>query len=182
MIYRFKLVSDEVNNFSRVIDINSDGTFLELRDAILDSVGYSHDNIDSFFLCTDEWEKQEEIMHEDLGLHPSDKDTWLMSETRLDELIEDTGQKLVFLFDNLAGRAFFMELKKIVAGKSLPTPECSQSVGKPPKQETGIDEVEEQLNKAAKAKKSDELDIFDETFEDGYDEDDYSRLNNFDQI
>ena len=59
MVYKFKLVSDEVSNFSREIEIDSNSTFLQLRNAILDSVGYSKDDIDSFFLCDDEWQLQE---------------------------------------------------------------------------------------------------------------------------
>ena len=92
MTYRIKLVSDEVNNFYRVIEIDSDATFLELRKAILDSVGYSTENIDSFAICSEDWEPQEEIMLEDTGFNSSDRDTYMMDNTRLSELIEDEGQ------------------------------------------------------------------------------------------
>ena len=61
MVYRFKLVSDEADNFSREIEIDSEASFLQLRNAILDSVGYSKDELDSFFLCDDDWQKEEEI-------------------------------------------------------------------------------------------------------------------------
>ena len=37
MIYKFRIVSDEVDNFKREICIDSDASFLELHDAILDS-------------------------------------------------------------------------------------------------------------------------------------------------
>ena len=43
MVYRFKLVSDEVSNFSREIEIDSENTFLQLRNAILESVDYTKD-------------------------------------------------------------------------------------------------------------------------------------------
>ena len=33
MIYKFRIVSDEVDNFKREICIDSDGSFLELHDA-----------------------------------------------------------------------------------------------------------------------------------------------------
>ena len=48
MVYRFKLVSDEVSNFSREIEIDSENTFLQLRNSILESVGYTKDELDSF--------------------------------------------------------------------------------------------------------------------------------------
>ena len=67
MVYRFKLVSDEVSNFSREYEIDSTATFLQLRNTILDSVGYSKDDFNSFFLCDDDWKKNEEITLEDMG-------------------------------------------------------------------------------------------------------------------
>ena len=111
MVYRFKLVSDEVSNFSREIEIDSENTFLQLRNAILESVDYTKDELDSFFLCNDEWERQEEITLEDMGNSASDVDQWLMENTPISELIEDEGQKLVFEFDYLTQRSFFLELK-----------------------------------------------------------------------
>lgn len=50
MVYRFKLVSDEASNFAREIEIDAESSFLLLRNAILDSVGYTKDDMDSFFL------------------------------------------------------------------------------------------------------------------------------------
>ena len=41
MVYRFKLVSDEVSNFAREIEIDSENTFLQLRNAVLDSVDFA---------------------------------------------------------------------------------------------------------------------------------------------
>ncbi len=105
MVYKFKLVSDEVSNFSREIEIDANSTFLQLRNAILDSVGYAKDDIDSFFLCDDEWQRQEEITLEDMG-SSSDQDIWIMGDTPLNELIEDEGQKLVFVFDYMTERSF----------------------------------------------------------------------------
>lgn len=178
MIYRFKLVSEEVNNFSRVIDIDADASFLDLRNAILDSVDYSKDNIDSIYICSDDWEKEKEVTHEDLGLSSSDTDTWLMAETPLSDLLEEERQKLIFLFDNLAGRAFFMELKEILTGTHLDAPVCKSKVGHAPKQEMELPEVEEKIAKIEKADTS--ATFFDSDFEDGYGDDDLSDLDMLD--
>ena len=40
MVYKFRLVSDEVDNFKREIDIDADATFMQLRNVICESVGY----------------------------------------------------------------------------------------------------------------------------------------------
>lgn len=38
MIYRFNLISDEVDDFKLEIQIDSDDTFLSLRNVILDAI------------------------------------------------------------------------------------------------------------------------------------------------
>lgn len=131
MVYRFKLVSDEATNFSREIEIDSESSFLQLRNAILDSVDYNKDELDSFFLCDDDWQRREEITLEDMG-SSSDYDIWIMEDTPVGELVEDEGQKLVFVFDYLTERSFFMELKEMIPGRSLSEPVCTMKKGKLP--------------------------------------------------
>ncbi|MDE5713706.1 MAG: hypothetical protein K2I16_08835 [Muribaculaceae bacterium] len=160
MVYKFKLVSDEVSNFSREIEIDSNSTFLQLRNAILDSVGYLKDDIDSFFLCDDEWQRQEEITLEDMG-SASDQDIWLMEDTPLNELIEDEGQKLVFVFDYMTERSFFMEMKEAIPGRNLADPICTVKRGKAPAQRVDLDEFEKQIDQNAQKLVSDDLDIED---------------------
>lgn len=158
MIYKFKLVSDEVSNFSREIEIDANSTFLQLRNAILDSVNYSKDDIDSFFLCDDDWQRQEEITLEDMG-SSSDQDIWIMEDTPLNELIEEEGQKLVFVFDYLTERSFFMEMKEEIPGKTLSEPICTVKRGTPPAQSVDMDEFEKQIDQAAKKQQVEDLDI-----------------------
>ena len=50
MVYKFRLLSDEVDNFRRDIEIDSDSTFIELNNAILESVNYPDDQMTSFFI------------------------------------------------------------------------------------------------------------------------------------
>lgn len=140
MVYRLKLVSDEVSNFSREIEIDSENTFLQLRNTILESVGYSKDEIDSFYLCDDDWEPQEKIALEDMGSSSSDRDLWLMENTPISELLEDEGQKLIFQYDYMSDRSFFMELKEIIPGRSLVEPLCTIKRGKAPEQFIAVDE------------------------------------------
>lgn len=57
MIYRFTLISDEVDDFIREIKIDSEATFFDLHEAILKAAGYKDDQMTSFFICDDDWEK-----------------------------------------------------------------------------------------------------------------------------
>lgn len=171
MVYRFKLVSDEVDNFSREIEIDSDASFLQLRNAILDSVGYSKDELDSFFLCDDDWQKEEEITLEDMDTS-SDKDSWLMETTPLYEMIEEEGQKLIFVFDYMTERSFFMEMKESIPGRNLSEAICTLKQGQAPKQHIDIEEFE----KAIDTKVSKEFDITDDFYEDQFNEDEIQDL------
>lgn len=161
MVYRFKLVSDEADNFSREIEIDSEGTFLQLRNAILDSVGYSKDELDSFFLCDDEWQKEEEITLEEMDTS-SDKDTWLMENTPLYEMIEEEGQKLIFVFDYMTERSFFMEMKEAVPGRNLAEAICTLKQGKAPSQHIDLDSFEKKIDE----KVSKEFEITDDFYDD----------------
>lgn len=159
MVYRFKIVSDEVENFCREIEIDSEASFLALRNAILDSVNYTKDEMDSFFLCDDEWQKHEEITLEDMGMSTSDEDVWIMEETPVENLVEDEGQRLIFVFDYITERSFFMELKEIITGKTLKDPLCIRKEGKAPKQHVDLDEFDAEIDKKAAAMLPEDLDV-----------------------
>ena len=45
MIYRFTLISDEVDDFVREIQIDPEATFYDFHEAIVKSVGYTNDQI-----------------------------------------------------------------------------------------------------------------------------------------
>lgn len=132
MIYRFLILSDEVDQFAREIKINSDATFLEFNNAILDSVNYVKDQITSFYICDDNWNKQEEISLMEMDTN-SETDSYLMESTFIDEFVNDEGQRLAFIFDNLTERAFYIELEEIEGG-NLDKPICSLAKGNAPKQ------------------------------------------------
>jgi hypothetical protein len=64
-----------------------------------------------------------------------------MANTPLDELIEDEKQRLIYIFDPLTERCFFIELKEIITGKTLEAPICTGKSGNPPKQTVDFDEL-----------------------------------------
>ena len=171
MIFNFRLVSDEVDNFKREIEIDADDTFLDLRNAICDAVQYDRSEMCSFFLCDDSWEKEKEITLEDMGTD-SDEDTYLMDECILSDYLDDEGQKLMFVFDYMTDRAFFLQLKKIITGKSLKDPVCTLSMGKAPDQHIDMKRFEAEID--AKAAKQASLEDFGEDFDEGgYNEDEF---------
>ncbi len=134
MVYKLLILSDEVDLFFREIEINSDATFLELNNAILDSVKYTKDQLTSFFNCAEGWEMKEEITLMDMG-SSSDTDSYIMDKTYLDEFLRDEGDRMLFMFDILSERSFFIELKEIMPG-DVEAPRCVLKRGVAPKQIT----------------------------------------------
>lgn len=140
MVYKIRLLSDEVDNFARELAIDAEATFLDLHQAILDCVGYSSDQMSSFFTCNEDWEKDTEITLVEMDSSP-DVDSWLMESTKLSELIEDEGQKLLYVFDYLTERAFFMEVYQFLPNKTLAKPKCILSEGDAPAQTMDFEEL-----------------------------------------
>lgn len=140
MVYRFTIISDEVEDFIREIQINSDATFLDFHKAILKSVNYKDDQMTSFFICDDGWEKEKEITLEEMDTD-SDEDSWVMDKTRIDDLVEDEKQKLLYVFDPLTERVFFIELSEIITGKELDKAICTKKEGTAPQQTIDFDEI-----------------------------------------
>lgn len=141
MIYKFLILSDEVDNFAREINIDSDATFLDLQNAILDSVSYTKDQMTSFFICDDNWEKKTEITLIDMD-SSAEYDSYVMEDTRISEFVDDEGQKLLFVFDPMTDRCFFMELRDIQYRKDLDKAVCTRSEGNPPQQLMSFDDFE----------------------------------------
>ncbi|MGL5273250.1 MAG: IS1096 element passenger TnpR family protein [Phocaeicola sp.] len=140
MIYRFTIISDEVDDFIREIQIDSEANFFDLHEAILSSVGYNNEQITSFFTCDEDWEKEVEITLEDMG-GSSEEDTYVMKDTALSTLLEDEKQKLLYVFDPLAERLFFIELSEIITGKGLDKAACTRKAGEAPTQTVNFEEL-----------------------------------------
>ena len=147
MIYKFLVGSEESENFKLEIAIDSGDTFLRLRNVILDAVGYDKEQMDSFYLCNNDWQKEKEVTYMDMGSE-SDEDVWIMEDTPLDELLEDEGQKLKFVFDYMTERYFFMKLKETIPGKSLHDPLCTRKEGKAPQEMIEMEFFEKPKTKA----------------------------------
>lgn len=133
MIYKLTFSCEEGDpNFRRVYEADADATFLQLHEAILKSVGYPDDQMTSFFLCNDEWEKGQEVTLVEMDSN-FEYDNMVMNDTHLSDLLEEQGQRLIYVFDPMFERCFFGSLKQILPG-SMNGVECVESKGKAPKQ------------------------------------------------
>ncbi len=141
MVFRFLMLSDEVEDFKREIQIDADATFLDLHNAILASVNYKEGEMSSFFICSDNWEKEREITLTEMDTS-SEEDSYIMEDSVLNDFLEDEKQKLMYVFDYMTERSFFIELREIITGKDLDTAICTISKGEAPAQFIDFEDFE----------------------------------------
>lgn len=163
MIYRFVIVSNEVPGFRRDIKIEAGAKFSDLCNIIQESVGYAKDQLSCFYICDDAWQKEKEVHIMDLRMNP-EEDIYLMDKTTLDDLLTEEKQKLMYVFDMMGNRAFFVELREIIFEKEKGLPKVVRSEGAPPRQGEDIEALlaEEPTKKGAKASREDEFGFNDE--------------------
>ena len=118
MIYKLTFSCDEVDGFRRVFEADSDATFLDLHHAILKSASYNDDQMTSFFMCNDRWEKEQEVTLVEMGSN-FEYDNMIMESTRLSDLLEERGQRMIYVFDPMFERYFYGCLSDILPGMAM---------------------------------------------------------------
>jgi len=134
MIYLFRIISDENQDFFRDVVIEGSDTFLDFHSTLQSDLGYDVSQLASFFITNERWEKQLEITLIDM-MHETALETRTMDETTIDEFIHELNQRLIYVFDFFSERAFFMELIELsdqVSPKQ--TPFVAHAEGDPPPQ------------------------------------------------
>lgn len=148
MIYKINFSSEEVDGFRRVFEADGEATFLDLHKAILSSVKYTDDQMTSFCLCNEDWEKEQEITLVEMDKN-FEFDNMVMESTRLSDLLEEQGQRMIYVFDQMFERNFFGRVMEIKAG-NMDGVKCVESKGKAPKQLKEMESVESIVGKDGK--------------------------------
>ena len=111
MILKFRMLSDENDNFVRDFEVEPLMKLSEFHDFIIKSIGYD-DCMASFFTADEDWQRCREFTLMDMGDTGYDgEDAPLpMSKTSLAEIIVADYTRLIYLFDMFADRAYYLEL------------------------------------------------------------------------
>jgi hypothetical protein len=134
MVLKFRIISNEQDDFIRDFEILDNQTFFHFHMAIQDNLRFDKSQIASFFVCDDNWEKEQEITLFELS--DEEKDSVLvMDNTKLVEQVSAVGDKLLYVFDVFNERLLFIEL---VGTSGLDTskqyPQCTHEGGAAPQQ------------------------------------------------
>jgi Plasmid pRiA4b ORF-3-like protein len=130
MVYRFVVLSDEDESFVREFEFLDSHTLLDFHNMLQDELEFDKSQMASFYLATDNWEKEEEFTLFDMGTGSS-----TMEVAVLEDIIFRKNQKLLYIFDFFNDRGLYVEYtgeSKEVDGREYPA--CTNSKGIPPKQ------------------------------------------------
>jgi hypothetical protein len=130
MVYKFVVLSDEDESFVREFEFLDSHTLMDFHNLIQDELEFDKSQMASFYLATDNWEKEEEFTLFDMGTGSS-----TMEVAVLEDIIFRKNQKLLYVFDFFNERALFVEYTG--EAKEDPNheyPSCTNSKGVPPKQ------------------------------------------------
>lgn len=142
--YRFRMVLDDQEDFLRDFEILSSQTFLDFHNLIRESVELQGNELASFFVCDLTWRKKKEItlinMQDDFEDEDDDDirapkknriPVYEMDKVKIKDIIDDPHQRLLYEYNFLNPKIFFVELTKIVeADKTKKYPVCIKSTGK----------------------------------------------------
>ena len=194
--YKFRVYYDEVEDFVRDIEILSNDNFENFHKILLSSIGLDGQELASFYICDSKWNKQKEISLMDMGDDSEKEDPEyeeddefslrsklpisVMKDSLLKDFITDPHQHIMYEYDFLNPKVFYIELLKVLpAEDGVEYPRCTNKVKELPKQvkqqplpnpDDGFEELLE------------EEDDLDGGFEEGYDDLDLNGLSEFSDL
>lgn len=143
--YRFRMLHEDQEEFLRDFDILSSHTFADFHNLIRQSVELPGNELASFFVCDRNWRKKKEVtlinMRDD-AQEPEDEDddrrsprqsripVCEMDKVKVKDIIDDPHQRLLYEYDFLNPKVFFVELLRIHEADSKTSyPLCVKSTG-----------------------------------------------------
>ena len=99
-VIKFRVVPDTEEDIFRDIQIGVDHTFEELYRSIINAFSFRGDQLASFYLSNDEWDKGHEIALMDMGGQPGEI-PGVMNAAILGDIITTVEQKVILVYDFL---------------------------------------------------------------------------------
>ena len=140
--YTFRVLNDENTDFLREVQILEDQTFIDFHDFLVDICNFQGNELASFYVCDDLWNKMEEISLIDMSLDEPDKvddeeeneglvalPMRIMENTLIADIVKTKHQKLIYEFDFMCPIVLNIECVRIENTDSDDYPLCIKSEG-----------------------------------------------------
>lgn len=174
---KFRVLLDSEKNLEvfRDILISESSNFEELFHAITKAFNFEGNEMASFYISNDNWDKGHEIGLFDMRYSDDEaEDLSVMKDTTIANFIEVADQKIILVYDFLRMWIFLLELVERTE-EEVTAPKVTMSVGFAPPEDSRM--IQED---AFHGEEDDnEMNEFDEDFEDGYDEEDFSSFEEY---
>ncbi len=121
MIGRFRILFDGDEDVLRDVEITLNDNLETFHNLIINAFGLDLGEMSSFYISNSEWEQGLEISLFDMN--DNEEPTLNMSETTLENLIEDEQLRLIFVYDFMSLWTFLIELVEVsepVSGVAYP--------------------------------------------------------------
>ena len=108
-IYKFRVIVDTEQDVFRDIEIETDATFEQLHEAVLDAFDFESGEMASFYMSNEQWEKGLEIPLLDMA-----GDAALsMKSTKLSDMLSKPSEKVLYVYDFMRMWIFYVELMEV---------------------------------------------------------------------
>lgn len=111
IVFRFRMLSDENDNFLRDYEVLYDSTLLEFHNFLIESLEYE-ECMSSFFTADAHWEKLVEYTMMDMEIN-SENAPIAMDKVSLGQILKKLRDRLIYLFDPFGDRAYYLELTSV---------------------------------------------------------------------
>ncbi len=141
MVFKFRMLSEQSDTFVRDYEVMYDMNLLDFNDFICEDLGYEVDEMTSFFLSDQQWRRLQEFTLADMDAELPTHDDYTdgealppipMADVTLGQIMHYLGDRLIWVFDQLADRAYYLELvEPTVADPSVEYPRTLFAHGEP---------------------------------------------------
>lgn len=181
---KFRVLLDSKENVEvfRDVVIPDTATFGDLYNICIESFTFKGDQMASFYMSNDEWDKGQEITLEDMSFGDEESTTPIMAKTAVRDFIEEPDQKIILVYDFIKMWIFLLEL----VGYEKETPEkpiIALAIGDAPLESSRSGEENDamfagEFDQFGEDDEEDEFGFND--FDDDFNDEDYSSFDSYD--
>jgi len=109
VVFKFRVVIDHEKDIFRDIEIQGSQTFEDLHGAIISAFNFRGDQMASFYMSNESWEKGLEIGLMDMSFG-EESGPPTMKSAQLNQFVKEKDQKILYVYDFLKMWIFYLEL------------------------------------------------------------------------
>jgi len=134
--YKFRVVIDTQEDIFRDINVLENQNFEDLHLSIIHAFGFEGDQMASFYMSNEQWEKGEEIGLMDMSFG-DEKGPMNMKTTLIGDQVSNADQKILYVYDFLRMWIFYLELiEESEENKDDAYPHVSLNFGESPAEDS----------------------------------------------